>query len=349
MTRIDALLFVAIAGILTSPVPAAAQAEASAEAQAAARKDPNWTPPRTPWGQPDLQGIWTTDDMRGVPQQRPPEFGTRQHLTDEEFAARASGREGARATQDRGASGTFRNEEGTRTFGYTSMIIDPPDGRIPPMLDAASERRSAPGSFGLGPFNTMADFSLYDRCITRGVIGSFSPAVYGNGARIVQTPDTIAISYEMVHDTRVIPLDGRPALSDNIHLYMGDSRGRFEGDTLVIESANFTDKTAIAGVRHSEQLRLTERFKRIDPQMIDYEITVDDPLTWEQPWTLRMTITEQPGYEIYEYSCHEGNLAMRHALMGERAYERAAADAAAKGLPPPERVFERVNGPDRAR
>jgi hypothetical protein len=347
--RTNALLGVATALACGCPLAVMAQAEASAEAQAAARLDPNWQPPRTPWGHPDLQGIWTTDDMRGVPQQRPEEFGTRPYLTDEEFAEREDRREGARETQDRGAAGTFRNEEGTRTFGYTSLIVDPPDGRIPPVLEAARERRSTPGSFGLGPFNTMADFSLYDRCITRGVIGSFSPAVYGNGARIVQTPDTVAISYEMVHDTRIIPLDGRPPLSGNFHQYMGDSRGRYEGDTLVIESANFSDETAIGGVRHSEQLRLTERFKRIDPQMIDYEIRVDDPLTWERPWTMRMTITQQPGYEIYEYSCHEGNLAMRHALMGERAYERAAAEAAAKGLPPPERVFERVNGPDRAR
>jgi hypothetical protein len=346
---LGASALVAIGAAAGSPAPALAQAEASAEAHAAARVDPNWAPPRTPWGHPDLQGIWTTDDMRGVPQQRPEEFGTRQYLTDAEFAERAARREGARATQDRGAAGTFRNEEGTRTFGYTSLVIDPPDGRIPPVVAAARERRSTPGSFGLGPFNTMADFSLYDRCITRGVIGSFSPAVYGNGARIVQTPDTVAISYEMVHDTRIIPLDGRPPLSGNIRQYMGDSRARFEGDTLVIESANFTDKTAIGGARHSAELKLTERFTRIDPQMIDYEIRVDDPLTWERPWTLRMTITEQPGYEIYEYSCHEGNLALRHALMGERAYEKAAAEAAAKGLPPPERVFERVNGPDRAR
>ena len=309
----------------------------------------NWQPPRTPWGHPDLQGIWTTDDMRGIPQQRAPEFGTRQHLTDEEYAQREEQRERARQTQDRGASGTFRNEEGTRSFSYTSLVIDPPDGRIPPVLAAARERPMTPGSFGLGPFNSVADFSLYDRCITRGVIGSFSPAVYGNGARIVQTPDTVAISYEMVHDTRIIPLDGRPALSPSIRQYMGDARGRFEGNTLVIETTNFTDKLAIGGVRHSEQLRLTERFTRVDPEMIDYEIRVEDPLTWEQPWTLRMTITQQPGYEIYEYSCHEGNIAIKHALLGERAYEKAAAEAAAKGLPPPERVFERVNGPDRAR
>ena len=130
---------------------------------------------------------------------------------------------------------------------------------------------------------------------------------------------------------------------------MGDSRGHWEGNTLVVESSNFTDKTNLAGGRHSEQLRLTERFTRIDPEMIDYEIRVEDPLTWAQPWTMRMTITQQPDYEIYEYSCHEGNIALRHTLMGERAYEKAAAEAAAKGLPPPERVFERVNGPDRGR
>jgi hypothetical protein len=337
------------AGIARAPVPAAAQAAGSAEAKAAARRDPSWVAPQTPWGHPDLQGIWTTDDMRGIPQQRAPEFGTRQYLTDEEFAARGDQREGARQTQDRGAVGTFRNEEGTRTFGYTSMVIDPPDGRIPAALPAARNRRIAPGTFGLGPFNTMQDFSLYDRCITRGVVGSFGPAVYGNGARILQTPDTVVISYEMVHDTRIIPLDGRPPLSTGIRQYMGDSRARFEGNTLVIESANFTDKTALGGVRHSEQLKLTERFTRIDPEMIDYEIRVEDPLTWERPWTLRMTITQQPGYQLFEYACHEGNMALRHILSGERAYERAAAEAAARGESPPERVFERVNGPDRAR
>jgi hypothetical protein len=312
------------------------------------RMDRSWQPPMTPWGHPDLQGIWTTDDMRGIPQQRPAEFGTRQYLTDEEFAARGAQREGARETQDRGAVGTFRNEEGTRTFGYTSMVIDPPDGRFPPVLAEARERPQA-GTFGLGPFNTMQDFSLYDRCITRGAVGSFGPAVYGNGARILQTPDTVVISYEMVHDTRIIPLDGRPQLGSGIRQYMGDSRGHFEGNTLVIESANFTDKTALGGVRHSAELKLTERFTRIDPEMIDYEVRVEDPKTWEKPWTMRMTVTMQPDYQIYEYACHEGNMAVRHILAGERAYERAAAEASAKGLPPPERVFERVNGPDRAR
>jgi hypothetical protein len=344
-----ALLYASIAAVLSLPSQTAAQAKGSADAQAAARVDPSWAPPRTAWGHPDLQGIWTTDDMRGIPQQRPAEFGAQQFLTDEQYAEREAQRERARQTQDRGASGTFRNEEGTRSFSYTSLVIDPPDGRIPAALPGARERRTTPGTYGVGPFNSVLDFNLYDRCITRGVVGSFGPAVYGNGALIMQTPDAVVISYEMVHDTRIIPLDGRPPLGASIRQYMGDSRGRWEGNTLVVDSANFTDKTSLGGVRHSEQLRLTERFTRIDPAMIDYEIRIEDPQTWEQPWTLRMTITQQPGYEIYEYSCHEGNIALRHTLMGERVYEEAAADAEAKGLPPPERVFERVNGPDRGR
>jgi hypothetical protein len=220
---------------------------------------------------------------------------------------------------------------------------------VPALTPAARARPRAQGSFGVGPWEKVQDFSLYDRCITRGAIGSFMPAVYGNGARIIQTPDSVVISYEMVHDTRVIPIDGRPPLADGIHQYMGDSRGHYEGDTLVIESRNFTDKTAVGGAPHSEGLRIVERFTRVDPEMIDYEIRVDDPATFTNPWTMRMTITSQAGYQIYEYGCHEGNNAMRNALNAERAYEKAAAEAKEKGLPPPERVFERVNGDDRAR
>jgi hypothetical protein len=328
--------------------PVAAQAKGSAEASAAKHVDPKWKAPRTPWGHPDLEGIWTTDDMRGVPMSRPAQFGTRAHLTDEEFAARARQRGTARDV-DNARAGTFRNEEGTRDFGYTSMVIDPPDGRVPPLTAAARARPRDGGSFGLGPWEKIQDFSLYDRCITRGLVGSFMPAVYGNGARIVQTPDAIVISYEMVHDTRVIPLDGRPALDPSIKLWMGDSRGRWEGDTLVVESRNFTDRTNVGGAKHTEALRIVERFTRIDTDMIDYEIRVDDPQTFTMPWTMRMTITAQPDYQIYEYGCHEGNNAMRNALSAERAYDAAVAEAAAKGLPAPERVFERVNGPDRAR
>ena len=347
-----------IAGAVTAvalggtAVPARAQAKESAEASAAAFASPKWTPPKLAWGHPDLQGIWTSDDMRGIPMSRPPQFGSRRSLTDEEFTQRARERGNARDI-DNARTGTFRNEEGSRNFGHTSLVIDPPDGRIPALTPEAQARRAVPGTNGFGPFDTVEDFNNYDRCITRGLAGSWLPVVYGNGARIMQTPDAVVITYEMVHDTRVIPLDGRPHIGSGIRQLMGDSRGRWEGNTLVIETTNFTDRTAAGanggGPRHSEAMKMTERITRIDPQMLDYELRIDDPKTYVTAWTLRMTLTQQPGYGIYEYGCHEGNGAVRNSLLGERAYEKEAAANAAKGLPPPERVFERVNGDDRGR
>jgi hypothetical protein len=339
---------VTIVGIVGAVVPARAQARGSAEASAAAAVNPKWTAPKLAWGHPDLEGIWTSDDMRGVPMSRPAQFGTRRYLTDEEFAARARDRAEARRVDD-ARTGTFRNEEGTRDFSYTSMVIDPPDGRVPAVTAEARKRPAPRGTGGVGPFNTIDDFSLWDRCITRGLAGSWLPVVYGNGTRIMQTPDSVIISHEMVHETRVIPLDGRPHVGDGIRQLMGDSRGHWEGRTLVIETTNFTDRISVAGARHSEGMKITERITRIDPEMIDIELRVEDPKTYVAPWTLRMTLTSQPGYEIYEYGCHEGNRSVPNALSGERAYEKQAAENAAKGLPPPERVFEKVNGDDRGR
>jgi len=311
-----------------------------AEAMAAKAKDPNWKAPRTAWGAPDLEGIWTSDDMRGIPTSRPTAQAARESLTPEEFARRASGDE---ASRDRAVNQEtiLRNEFGVRTFGYTSFVVDPPNGQVPALTPAAMARRKAvanQGTFGGGPWDDFDDFTLYDRCITRGVPGSVMPVLYGNGLRIVQTPNEVVISYEMVHDTRVIPLDGRPAIGSAIRQYIGDSRGHWEGDTLVVETTNFTNRTAIGGAPHSEKLKLTEWFTRIDPQMIDYRFRVEDPDTFIAPFTMRMTITEQPGYEMYEYSCHEGNSAVGQALSGERAYERAVAEAKAKGLPIPPRT-----------
>jgi len=338
-----------VAGIGGAAVPAQAQAKRAAESSTAASVDSKWKAPKLAWGHPDLEGIWTSDDMRGVPMSRPPQFGTRRSLTDEEFAARARERAEARKVDD-ARTGTFRNEEGSRDFGYTSMVIDPPDGRIPALTAEARTRLAIRGTSGVGPFNTIDDFSLWDRCITRGVAGSWLPVVYGNGTRIIQTPDSVIIAHEMVHETRVIPLDGRPHLGGGIHQLMGDSRGHWEGHTLVIETTNFTDRLAVTGgVRHSEAMKMTERITRIDPHMIDYELRVDDPKTYTAPWTLRMTLTSQPGYEMYEYACHEGNRSVPNSLSGEREYERQAAENARKGLPPPERVFEKVNGEDRGR
>jgi hypothetical protein len=325
------------------PVAVSALRRVPAETTAAAYVDKSWRPPRTSWGHPSLEGSWNTDDSRGVPLSRPREQGERTSLTPEEFAKRAqeieSGRDFAVNV------GTFlRHEFGLRTFGYTSMIVDPPNGQMPALTEhgQALSKQRTPGTFGPGPFESFDDFSLYDRCITRGVLGSLLPVIYGNGVRITQNPDSVAISYEMIHDTRVIPLDGRPALDNGIRQYMGSARGRFEGNTLVVETANFTDKTSLGtnggGPPNSEQLKLTERFTRVDPAMIEYVATVNDPGAYTAPWTIRLMITSTPGYEVLEYSCHEGNGAVAHALSGERAYEQQVADAKAKGLPPPARA-----------
>jgi hypothetical protein len=293
--------------------------------------------------------VWSTDDMRSVPLNRPEQFGERQTLSAEEFRQRASRDEsGKDAAANRE---TFlRNEWGIRTFGYTSLVVDPPNGRIPEMTAAGKARAAARdrGTFGPGPFDDFEDFTLYDRCITRGVLGSTLPVIYGNGMRIVQTPTAVAISYEMIHDTRIIPVDGRPHADGKMRQYLGNARGRWEGDTLVVETRNFTDKTSIGpngnGTRHSEQMKLTERFTRVDPDMIEYVATVEDPVTYTAPFTVRLMITTQPNYETYEYSCHEGNGAVGNALSGERAYERQVAEAVAKGLPVPPRSGGNIYG-----
>jgi hypothetical protein len=316
----------------------------AAETTAAKVKDPSWKAPRTAWGHPDLAGVWTSDDMRSVQMSRAAQYGTRESLTREEFDRRASGDEGSR---DRAVNQEtiLRNEFGVRTFGYTSFVVDPPNGQMPAMTPAGKARaanRDA-GTFGPGPFDTFEDFTLYDRCITRGVVGSILPVLYGNGVRIVQTPNEVVLSYEMVHDTRVIPVDGRLAASSGVKQYMGNSRGRWEGDTLVIDTNGFTDRTSIGpngnGTRHSDQMKVTEWLTRIDPEMIDYRIRVEDPVTYTAPFTLRLTITSQPNYEMYEYSCHEGNGAVKYALSADREYDRQVAEAKAKGLPIPNRVM----------
>jgi hypothetical protein len=297
-----------------------------------------WTVPRTPWGVPDLQGVWTSDDMRGVPMQRPEEFGERRLLNDKEFQEREAQNQIARE-RELNRVGAFRNEMGTRSFRQTSLVIAPANGRTPP-LTAEADRKAAAirERRGAAPAS-WEDRSLYDRCITRGPLGSILPVIYGNGLRIVQAPDYFAINYEMVHDTRVIPLDGRPQIGGGIRQYMGDSRGRWEGNTLVIETSNFNDKIAIGvngnGFPTTESLRLVERLTRINEFTINYEVTIDDPKAFTGPWTMLIPLTTQSGYLLLPYECHEGNLAMRNILSAARAWDKTAAEAAAKGLPPP--------------
>ena len=322
MARTLAIVVVASAVAACMPLCVAAQAKAAAEAKAAARIDPSWQPPMNAWGQPDLQGIWTTDDMRGIPQQRAPEFGTRQHLTDEEFAARGSQREGARETQDRGAVGTFRNEEGTRTFGYTSMVIDPPDGRIPPLTPQAQQRLGGRAGgrgrgFGESRADSWLDRSFYDRCITRGLPGSMMPAIYGNAYDITQAPGLVAIRYEMIHETRVIRLDDSPRTGMRSH--MGEARGRWEGNTLVVETTNFDPRTVYQN--GSAKLTMVERYRPVTSNKIEWSVTLNDPDTWTKPWTFGMTLTADPEQPLFEYACHEGNYAMRNILSAARAEE----------------------------
>lgn len=317
-----------------------------AEDRAAANRDPNWQVPRTSWGHPSLEGVWSTDDMRSVPRSRPEEFGTRQRLTPEEFAERAA-RDAD--TRDRILNRTAyssinsSNSVGSRTFGWTSQMIDPPNGRMPEMNETgkARARPSDRGTYGPGPFHVFEDLHLYDRCITRGILGTSFAVIYGNGLRITQNPDSVVISYEMLPESRIIRLDGRPHAQESIRQYLGNSRGHWEGDTLVVTTKNLTDKTSIGGngigTRHSKEMVITERLTRVDPEMIEYIVTVEDPLTYTAPFSHRMMFTTQPGYIIYEYACHEGNTSVRSALGGERRFEQDVAEAIAKGEPPPER------------
>jgi hypothetical protein len=315
-------------------------------------KDPKWQAPRTPWGHPDLSGTYTTDDMNSVPMSRPKAQMDREFLTPDEFLARASGDEAQKFSAVN--TDTFlRNERGVRTFGFTSFVIDPPNGQMPPMREeyrkARADANRDRGTFGPGPFDDFGDFTNYDRCITRGILGSTLPVIYGNSYEIGQGPGFITITYEMIHDTRVIPLDGRPHVAGSIRQYLGDARGHWEGDTLVVQTANLTDETAIGsngnGTRHSNQMKLTEWFTRVDPDMIEYKVRVDDPVAYTAPFTLRLMFTTQPDYEIYEYECHAGNGAVKYALSADREYDRKVAEAKAKGLPIPVREMGSPYGP----
>ena len=320
--------------------PTAAQApKAPAKAPAAAAR---WTPPRTPWGHPDLQGAWTSDSARGIPTQRPEQFAGRAVLTDQEFAEREK-RDAqtienalkASGAQTGGRDGAWR---GSQSFRQASLLVDPADGRMPPITPEAEKRRAGRdrGSFGNGPFDGPEDFTLYDRCITRGIVGGVLPVPYGNGNMILQTPDAFVISYEMIHDTRIIPLDGRPHIGQGIRQYLGDSRGHFEGSTLVVETTNFTDKTSLGangnGLRHTTAMKMTERFTRTAADVMQYEILIDDPKTYTRPWTLSIPLVSPPGFQPLPYECHEGNGAVKYILSAERAEDRAVEEDLKNGI-----------------
>src|SRR5688572_15472421 len=296
-----------------------------------------YSAPKTPWGEPDLQGVWSSDDTAGIPRERPAALGNTLYQSDDEWAARQKQvADGIRRGES--AIGSFRNDYATRAFRQTSLIVDPPDGRQPAVTPAAEKRRATRdrGTFGDGPFNTFEDFTLYDRCITRGIVGSVLRVVYGNGNRIVQGPGMVAFGYEMIHDTRILYTDGRPHIGQGIRQYLGDSRARWDGDELVVETTNLTDKTSIGGngngLRHSDQMKIVERFKRVAEDVIQYQFTIDDPVTYVRPFTMSFPLTPLDGGVILPYECHEGNQAVRNSLSAERAEDKALADDLARGI-----------------
>ena len=303
--------------------------------------------PRTPWGDPDIQGLFTTDDELGVPFERPESQGTREMLTDAEFAerqAQAQRQSAADAEEFVAPRAAGRGGDGTGPPAHwlergqpsrrTSLVIDPPNGRIP-YLNEEARGRSAVAvnarTTGNRPFDGPDALDLYDRCITRGLPHVIFPTIYNNTSQIVQGPGFVAIRYEMIHDARIIPLDGRAPLSPAIRQYFGDSRGRWDGDTLVVDVSNFP--THMVNYRGAgAALHLVERFRRVDARTVRYEVTVTDPATFAQPWTAALSLRESGDRlpDVFEYACHEGNYAMRNILSGARQAERTAA-----GGPPP--------------
>ena len=286
--------------------------------------------PRTPWGDPALQGAWTNATM--TPLQRPTDLADREFLTEEEVAAR-QGEVAERSSLDNrprtetGAYNEFWMERGNLNR-RTSLVIDPPNGRLPALTGPEQNRQSRrTDSYIAAKFDSWLDFNKLDRCITRGLPGAMMPGFYNHNYQIVQTQDHIVILVEMIHDARIIPLDGRGQLDSNLRQWLGASRGHWEGDTLVIETTNFNDKITGRGgtvFGGSEHLKVVERLTRLSADTIDYEITVSDPTVWAEPWTVAVPMTAMD-QTVFEYACHEGNYALPNILSGARAEEREAA------------------------
>ena len=299
-----------------------------------------WVPPRTAWGDSDLQGVWNNSTITEL--ERPRDLSGKQVLADDEAATVE--RRAAQNRVDRqppaGDPGTYNQfwfDRGTKVVPTkrTALIVDPQDGKLPPLTTAGQKRQeerfrglgpTALGSSGNGPFDSYEDISLVTRCITRGLPNAMFPGGYNNNYQIVQVPGMVVLLSEMMHDVRVIPLDGRPHLSQNIRQWMGDSRGHWEGNTLLVDVTNFPDRDVTGfGVpyRHSEtsHLHLIERFTRVNADKLDYEVTVGDPSTFTRKWTASIPMVKSQD-RLYEYACHEGNYSLTNMLRGSRAEDR---------------------------
>ena len=289
----------------------------------------NWSAPRTPWGDPDLQGFWTNTTT--TPLERPDDVAAGDVLSDEERASRDTAGDVAREARGiepgTGETGSYNNfwvERGVR-MARASLIIDPPDGKLP-LTPAEATRRAGREAYRNQLPAGPEDRSAFERCISRGMPGAMMPGFYNHNYQILQAPGYVAIYVEMVHDARIIPLDGRPHVGPQIRQWLGDSRGRWEGDTLVVETVNVTqvNQRALGIFGANESARLVERFTRTGEHSIDYELTVTDPAEYTRPWTASIPMTTLEG-GIYEYACHEGNYGLENILLGARAIEQAQA------------------------
>tara|TARA_B100001123_G_scaffold331033_2_gene373184 strand:+ start:6187 stop:7116 length:930 start_codon:yes stop_codon:yes gene_type:complete len=290
-------------------------------------EDLEWTTPRTPWGDPDFQGLWTNTTT--TPLERPASLEGKQYLTDEERAALdEENAPGIDAAPGVGAYNNFWMEQGY-VSKQTSLVVDPQDGKLPPVLKRAQQRQETllESRRSSSYPTTYEEPSLMERCITRGLPGVMLPGNYNHNYNILQTPDFVVILAEMIHDTRIIPIDGRAHIDSSIDQWMGDSRGYWEDNTLVVETTNFSDKLferrwSLMVWGTGENMHLVERFTRINETTIDYEFTLTDPTTFSRPFTASIPMTSLDG-RMYEYACHEGNYAMANMLRGARADEVA--------------------------
>ena len=325
-----------IVGILVALVVLSSQfvtAQAPTTVRKTAQPTKTYTAPRTPDGQPDLQGYWSNTSY--TPLQRPNNVN-KQFFTKEE--AEENLRRAAAAESEQTEPGTIpdvhydftqfgldRSQSALALDLRTSLIVDPPDGKLPPLSPEgqrrAAERAEARKKMG-GPFDAAQNQSMSVRCINMDRDGPpMLAGAYNNNYEIVQAPGYVMILVEMLHDVRIIPLDKRPPLPENIHQVTGSSRGRWEGETLVIETTNFTDRTAFQG--SSEKMRLVERFTRVADDSIRYQFTVEDPATWTRPWSAEVPWKKTVG-PIFEHACHEGNYGLANTLAGARAEEKRA-------------------------
>jgi hypothetical protein len=292
--------------------------------------------PRTSWGEPALEGTYTNKDEFGTPFERPDELAGRnrnefgpEQLAELMKARSAQGRAiaariGGSADNDTGAGPPHWYEYLDAQNGRPWLVSEPVDGKVPALTDEGKQRaQSARQAFAKSESpDTYTDLGLYQRCITIGLPGSMMPMIYGNAYEITQAPGVVAIRYEMVHEARVIPTDGSKHLAPALGFYMGDARGRWEGDTLVVETTNIREAAAYRNA--SANLKITERFRPVDRDTLSWEVRFEDPATWTAPWAIEMPLRRRADAAPFEYACHEGNLGLRNILSAARAADRAA-------------------------